>query len=38
MFVPIAFVVTSAMPGTVINFRKHVIHLPRPQPAPKTVG
>ena len=35
---PIAFVVTSAMPGTVINFRKHVIHLPRPQPAPKTVG
>jgi len=32
---PIAFVVSNAMPGTVINFRKHVIHLPRPQPAPK---
>ena len=29
---PIAFVVTNAMTGTVINFRKHVIHLPRPQP------
>jgi hypothetical protein len=33
---PIAFVVTNAMPGTVINFRKHVIHLPRPQPVPKS--
>lgn len=32
---PIAFVVTDAMPGTVLNFRKHVIHLPRPQSAPK---
>lgn len=32
---PIAFVVTNAMTGTVINFRKHVIHLPRPQPAPR---
>jgi hypothetical protein len=31
---PIAFVVSNAMPGTVINFRKHVIHLPKPQPAP----
>ena len=29
---PIAFVVSEAMPGTVINFRRHVIHLPRPQP------
>ncbi|KAF1711135.1 hypothetical protein CSC70_04205 [Pseudoxanthomonas kalamensis DSM 18571] len=29
---PIAFVVTNAMTGTVLNFRKHVIHLPRPQP------
>lgn len=29
---PIAFVVTDAMPGTVLNFRKHAIHLPRPQP------
>ena len=32
---PIAFVVSDAMPGTVINFRKHVIHLPRPQSVPK---
>ena len=30
---PIAFVVSDAMLGTVINFRKHVIHLPTPQPA-----
>lgn len=30
---PIAFVVTNAMPGTALNFRKHVIHLPKPQPA-----
>ena len=30
---PIAFVVTNAMSSTVLNFRKHVIHLPRPQPA-----
>lgn len=30
---PIAFVVTDAMPATVINFRKHVMHLPRPQPS-----
>lgn len=29
---PIAFVVTNATSGTVLNFRKHVIHLPRPQP------
>lgn len=28
---PIAFVVTNAMSGTVLNFRKHVVHLPRPQ-------
>lgn len=28
---PIAFLVTSALPGTAINFRKHVVHLPRPQ-------
>lgn len=27
---PIVFVVTDALPGTVLNFRKHVIHLPRP--------
>jgi len=30
---PIAFVVTNAMSGTVLNFRKHLIHFPRPQPA-----
>ncbi len=29
--IPIAFVVTNAMPGTVLNFRKHIIHLPNPQ-------
>lgn len=29
---PIAFVLTDAMPGTALNFRKHVIHLPRPKP------
>jgi len=32
---PIAFVLSDAMAGTVINFRKHVVHLPRPQPVPK---
>ncbi len=33
---PIAFVKTNAMLGTVINFRRHVIHLPRPEsPATK---
>jgi hypothetical protein len=29
---PIAFVVTDAFSGTVLNFRKHVLHLPRPTP------
>lgn len=28
---PIAFVTTDAMVGTVLNFRKHIIHLPRPK-------
>jgi hypothetical protein len=28
---PIAFVTTNAMKSTVINFRKHMIHLPRPK-------
>lgn len=28
---PIAFVVTAAMIGTVLNFRKHLIHMPRPK-------
>jgi len=32
---PISFVVTDALPGTVLNFRKHVVHLPRPTPAPR---
>ncbi|MBV2129125.1 hypothetical protein [Arsukibacterium indicum] len=27
---PIAFVVTNALSGTVLNFRKHIIHLPKP--------
>ena len=27
---PIAFVVTDAFTGTVLTFRKHVIHMPRP--------
>jgi hypothetical protein len=27
---PIAFVVTNAFTGTVLNFRKHAIHMPRP--------
>lgn len=29
---PIAFVVTNATSATVLNFRKHLIHMPRPQP------
>jgi hypothetical protein len=28
--IPIAFVTTDAMMGTVLNFRKHMIYLPRP--------
>lgn len=28
---PIAFVLTDAMIGTVLNFRRHLIHLPRPK-------
>ena len=28
---PIAFVTTDAMVGTVLNFRKHVIHMSRPK-------
>lgn len=35
---PIAFVVSDAMPGTVLNFRKHVIHLPRPMPVSRGRG
>lgn len=29
--IPIAFVVTNAMSGTVLNFRKHLVHMPRPE-------
>lgn len=29
---PIAFVTTNAFTGTVLNFRKHAVHMPRPQP------
>ncbi|MEJ7623466.1 MAG: hypothetical protein WKF34_05695 [Pyrinomonadaceae bacterium] len=29
--IPIAFVLTDAMIGKVLNFRKHMIHLPRPK-------
>ena len=29
--IPIAFVVTDAMTGTVINFRKHITQMPPPQ-------
>lgn len=32
---PIAFVCTNAFTGAVLNFRKHVIHLPRPTKAPR---
>lgn len=32
---PIAFVVTDALTGIVLNFRKHVIHLPRPTRPPR---
>ena len=27
---PIAFVVSNVFAGTVLNFRKHLIHMPRP--------
>lgn len=33
--IPIAFVVTNATSSTVLNFRKHLIHMPRPQPVDK---
>lgn len=32
---PIVFVLTNAMPGAAINFRPHVLRMPRPQPAPE---
>lgn len=31
---PIAFVLTDAMTGTALNFRKHVVRLPRPDSPP----
>jgi hypothetical protein len=30
---PITFVVSNVFSGTVLNFRKHVIHMPRPAPS-----
>ncbi len=35
---PIAFVVTNALSCTVLNFREHVIHLPRPTPVRRGAG
>jgi len=35
---PIAFVVTNALSCTVLNFRRHVIHLPRPTPVRGSTG
>ncbi len=32
---PISFVLTDALPGTAINFRPHLLRMPRPQPATK---
>lgn len=32
---PIVFVCTDALSGAVLNFRKHMIHLPRPTKAPR---
>lgn len=31
---PVVFVLSDVMPGTAFNFRRHVIHMPRPAPAP----
>ena len=31
---PVVFVLTDAMPGTALNFRRHVIHMPRPAKPP----
>lgn len=31
---PVVFVLSDVMPGTALNFRRHVIHMPRPAPAP----
>ncbi len=35
---PVAFVVTNALSCTVLNFRKHVIRLPRPTPVRSSGG
>lgn len=34
--VPVAFVLTDALAGSAINFRRHVLRMPRPKPAPKS--
>lgn len=31
---PVVFVLSDVMPGTAFNFRRHVLHMPRPAPAP----
>ncbi len=31
---PVVFVLSDAMPGTALNFRPHLTHMPRPAPAP----
>jgi hypothetical protein len=33
--VPVAFVLTDALAGSAINFRRHVLRMPKPKPAPK---
>lgn len=33
--VPVAFVLTDALVGSAINFRRHVLRMPKPKPAPK---
>ena len=32
---PVVFVLTDAMPGTVVNFRPHLLRMPRPEPVPR---
>jgi hypothetical protein len=33
--VPVAFVLTDALAGSAINFRRHVLRMPKPKAAPK---
>ncbi len=35
---PIAFVATVAMSVTFLKFRRHVVHLPRPQPVARVAS